>query len=342
MTDVAMAETRASRDRLEMVIRRVGLGIAFVDESDRITLANRELERITGSTEPLLRRRFRSVMSRFFAPGSPTPESEITTVDGTVYELSTFVVPAEEGGGRFYTVRDVTERRQVARKTEEFVSVVSHELRTPLTSMRGAISLLAAVGPMMAREQRKKMIDVASRNVDRLDTLISEVLDMQACDLGRVELSRRDLDLVPILEEAIRRTTPAAEARSIVFELDAPETVPIVADAERIIQVTCNLLRNAVKFGPANAPVQIEVSHDAERARVTVCDEGPGVPEDARERIFEPFVQLDSSDTRANEGLGLGLPIARRLVELHSGSLWLDDTRSKGAAFSFDLPVSPS
>ncbi|ALP54286.1 hypothetical protein Tel_14665 [Candidatus Tenderia electrophaga] len=234
---------------------------------------------------------------------------------------------------------DITERKKIEQMKREFVSTVSHELRTPLTSIRGALGLLlgGAAGPM--RDEGRAMLDVAQRNSKRLTLLINDLLDLEKIESGRLEFNVKPLDLVALAHSALEANEAYARQHNVSLRLTcAPEQAMVQGDENRLLQVFANLISNAVKYSPERETVRLTIERKAEFYRVAVIDQGPGIPEEFRARIFERFAQADSSDTREKGGTGLGLSISKVIVERHGGRIGFDSEVGKGACFYFDLP----
>ena len=237
-------------------------------------------------------------------------------------------------------VRDITERRRVEQMKAEFVSTVSHELRTPLTSIAGSLGLLAggAAGPLP--EKAARLIGIAQANSQRLVRLINDILDVEKLESGKLDLDLKPLDLRQIAERSIEGARGFAQELGVELRLVDGQEAPVRGDADRLIQVVTNLLSNAAKFSPRGGEVTVTIHPEARIARLSVADQGPGVPEAFRSRIFTKFAQADSSDTRAKGGTGLGLAIAREIAERHGGRLWFESTEGEGATFHLDLPLA--
>lgn len=247
-------------------------------------------------------------------------------------------------GAAHHTVvmRDVSEQEHVRRMQEEFLATVSHELRTPLTSLLGAIGLMAggAAGPLPPRAAA--LATLARRNGERLERLIDDVLDLTKMEGDRLTLSLRPLAVAPLLREAIAAMASFAQPRGIQVVADDSldtSTAELRLDSARFQQVMANLLSNAIKHSPAHSQVRVRLQADAHAVRVTVRDQGTGVPPAFRARLFEKFAQADGSDDRAHGGTGLGLHIARLLVERMGGRIALDAVDGPGASFSVVFPV---
>ncbi len=239
-------------------------------------------------------------------------------------------------------VVDITARKEADRLKNEFVSMVSHELRTPLTSIAGSLRLIAAQNKVP--DATLHLIDIASRNSDRLVRLINDLLDVQKIEAGKLKLEIETRSLTTLLEDTIEANQSYGEARGIVLCLrpGAPG-VQVSVDPDRFMQIMANLISNAIKFSPEQGTVEVTAIERWDgTVRVAVTDHGSGIPESFQNRLFDRFVQADSSTTRKQEGTGLGLSITKSLVELHGGRLNFETEAGVGTTFYFDLPVAIS
>ena len=237
-------------------------------------------------------------------------------------------------------VRDITERRRMEQLKDEFVSTVSHELRTPLTSIAGSLGLLAGGVAGVLPEKAARLIQIAQANSQRLVRLINDILDIEKIESGKLRLEMAPLDLREIAERSVEGVNGYAGELGVALTLSDGEPVSIRGDADRLIQVVTNLLSNALKFSPRGGEVRVAVDPETRLARLSVVDDGPGIPDAFRARIFSKFAQADGSDTRAKGGTGLGLAIAREIAERHGGRLWFESAEGHGATFHLDLPLA--
>jgi signal transduction histidine kinase len=180
---------------------------------------------------------------------------------------------------------------------------------------------------------------MAAENTRRLNALVNDLLDVRKMTSGNLSVDFKSVDLLHVLRATVSLHYPAAQSRNIKLECTANTSLPVCADEGRIQQVLLNLVSNALKHTPPGGRVVIAGEIVENRARISVTDDGPGVPEAFRDRIFQRFAQADSSSTRSNSGTGLGLYIAKTLVELHGGKLGFDNAEDAGAVFYFDLPL---
>lgn len=235
---------------------------------------------------------------------------------------------------------DVTARRRAEAAKDDLISVVSHELRTPLTSLRGALSLLRHARATGEVHLEPELFEIAAENAARLGRLLDDLLDVQRIGAGSVDLLRAPTSLRPLLLRAVTLLAPLSTAREVDVTVRGGDGIVLAIDETRILQVLSNLLSNAIKHSPRGGEIGVEVTvPDAARVRVSIHDDGPGVPPSFRERIFGRFEQADASDSRTLGGAGLGLYIAKTLVEHHGGRLDFEEQKAQGATFFFELPL---
>ena len=226
-----------------------------------------------------------------------------------------------------------------SRAKSNFLALISHELRTPLNAMVGFSELLAqeAAGPLNDeyREYSRHVLD-GSRQLQRL---INDILDYTRFERNKIRLQEQEVDLVELAEMALRQVAREERARGLTFELRYADDVVLRADLGRMKQILSNLLNNAVKFTPEGS-VTVDIDRNARGdVVVRVIDTGIGIPEDKLKTIFEPFTQVDAALTRRHDGIGLGLSIARSLVRLHGGRMWIENNPSGGVTAGFTIPA---
>ena len=234
-------------------------------------------------------------------------------------------------------VRDVTDLRAFDRMKDEFISIVSHEMRTPLTSMRVSLGLLAAKELGDLSPSGHEMLDIAVSSTDRLVRLVNDVLDIERIKSGTVRLARVESDAAQLMALAIQTVAPLAEEAGVEIRA-TPKHVSLSADPDGIVQVLTNLLGNAVKFSPPGATVSIGVDELDGEVLFSVEDEGPGIPADQLEAIFDRFRQVGATNGRATGGFGLGLAISRSIVAMHEGRIWAESANGRGSTFWVALP----
>jgi protein-histidine pros-kinase len=225
---------------------------------------------------------------------------------------------------------DISERKVLERLEREFVAMVSHELKNPLTSMKIFAEVMQATGAYNTRA-----VEAILSQTDRLDRLVSDLLDASRLRTGRLPLKRSRVDLCPLLRDLVEQAQATTGAHAI--RLAAPAR-PLVGrwDRERVEQVLGNLLSNAIKYSPEGGEIRVRAEHLAGAARVSVADRGIGIEPEARERLFGRFYRTPGA--AASGAKGLGLYISRSLVEAHGGEMWVESAPGRGSTFRFTLP----
>lgn len=232
---------------------------------------------------------------------------------------------------------DVTDLMRALQVKDEFVALVSHELRTPLTSIVGYAQMLED-DPGLSPRGREQLV-IMQRNADRLHRLIADILEIAQRDRGvPLTLCLSSADLVEIVEQSIEATRPAAAASDVDLVLDAPESLMVSVDPQRISQVADNLLSNAVKYSERGGRVDVRLEGGSDYVQITVADTGIGISAQDRKRLFTPFFRTDDAARRAVAGAGLGLSITRDIVTGHGGTIDVDSEPGRGSAFRVRLP----
>lgn len=221
-----------------------------------------------------------------------------------------------------------------------FVSSVSHELRTPLTSIMGALAILRAGIEDPDSNHFQTMVNIAYNNSDRLLLLISDILDIEKIESGKMEFDYSDFDVNELIETCVSQNDGLAKKYQVNFEFKKENALPIIsADKNRIFQVLNNLISNAAKFEPNNGTVNITAVIENKNIIIKVIDHGVGIPDNFRKKIFEVFTQADVSNTKGVSGTGLGLAISKTIVEHHRGEIGFSSNSGEGTCFYFTLPL---
>jgi|GEM_PF-7099790 len=343
------AELRTSREQMRLILANAPLLIVTLDRAGRVTLLEgRGLERLGVETPRLVGQPVRSLIGDHAVLNDAVQRAlagealwVTTEFNGIPFEFHHR--PLVDADGRITGVvevaLDISERHQVEQLKREFMASVTHELRTPLTSILGALGLLSggAMGELAPSAQR--LLDIARTNSERLLGLVNDILDLEKVDRGELAFHFRDVDLNILLEQAVDAHEPYASQYRARLELTPAPGQPFVqADPDRILQVLANLLSNAAKHSPAGGAIRVTAEPRGKRVQIRVTDEGPGIPESAREQLFQRFTPAAASGRGG--GSGLGLAIARALVERHGGHLDYVNRPEGGACFFFDLSLT--
>ena len=347
---------RESEERFRSLVETASDIIYRTDLEGRFTYVNPMSVQIMGYPEErllgmhyseLVREDAREAAAAFYgaqvAEGRPTTYYEFPAVTGDGREVwigqnLTFLYEGGEVVGFQAVARDITRQREVERLKDEFLSVVSHELRTPLTAIRGSLGLLAS-GKMGTLEERgQRMLEIAAQNTDRLVRLINDLLDIERIESGRTSMEVQAVRAGELQKRSAEAMSAVAEKARVRLVVEPFEAV-VSADPDRLEQVLTNLLSNAIKFSPEGGTVTAGGEIRGGEAVFWVKDEGRGIPADMLESIFDRFQQVDSSDARQKGGTGLGLPIARSIIQQHGGRIWVQSQWGVGSTFFFSLPA---
>ena len=249
---------------------------------------------------------------------------------------------AEEEHRRLVAQARVAEALQeVDRRKDEFLAMLSHELRNPLTPIATAVEIMRERAP--ADDSIVWARDVIGRQTAQLTRLVDDLLDVSRITLGKITLNRSALDLHPIVAQAVEAAQPLLAARRHALAVHVPgEPLPIRGDGARLTQIISNLLSNAARFTSDGGHIALTVRRDGARVVLSVKDDGVGIPADMRERVFDMFTQIEWPAQRKQEGLGIGLALVKRLVEMHDGGI---EARSEGPGCGSELvlwlPIAP-
>lgn len=372
----ANEEARADTDR---VLRSTGEGLLGVDADCQVTFANPAALRLTGRDErDLLGKPLYGLLRGdddrpAFAPdilrtnpGAFTSEAWLAQAGGAkvpVEVLCTPIVGRSHQEGAVVAVRDLTDRlraesarvrassqqqeldrlKEVDSFKTRFMNMAAHELSTPMTPIKLQMHLLKSHSDEPALETHRRSIHLLDRNFQRLQSLVGDLLDSSRLQSDRMPLRPEPLDMAALVNEVTESFEPAASAARVRLVANAPPAIACIADGDRITQAITNLLSNALKFTPPDGSVQVEVSAKDRRVRITVKDTGSGLTAKQAARLFQPFEQVHDAQIANKTGSGLGLYIARGIVELHGGRIWVESAGpGKGSTFAFEIPQEPT
>jgi signal transduction histidine kinase len=250
-------------------------------------------------------------------------------------------------GGAFNEMAEELQRRagerdQLERMKDEFVLTASHELRSPLTSVQGFAELLLLEREKLSPKQAET-VEVILDNTRHLVRLLNDLLDLARSDAGRLTIRPEPTDAASLIEDAVRTMRAQLDARRQDLRLEIESDLPrIEADGDRIRQVLVNLLTNANEYCPEGAGIEVKARRAGAEVEIDVVDDGPGIPEQQLEHIFERFSRGDAGETQRVGGTGLGLAISKSLIELHGGAIGAQSTPGKGSTFRIRLPAMPA
>lgn len=351
---------RESEGRVRAVVDHVLDGIITINEDGVMESVNPAAQRIFGySAEEMVGRHFTSLvpeadrseyedyLKKHLRVSKGRPIGFGLEITGQRRDGDTF--PMELGLSDMwiderYTfigiIRDITERKDIEGMKDRFVSVVSHELRTPLTSALGSLGLLAEGVAGELSDKGRNLLAIARTNMERLVRLVNDILSVNDVQSGKLQLRKAPVEIAALLERSIQfHQMPAANAGvSITLQRGSPGLC-VYADYDRLFHAVNHLISNAVKFSPRDGSVEVAVTQRADKVRVSVTDHGSGVPDANHDRIFMPFADTEPNDRGSRGGAGLGLSIAKAIIEKHGGQIDFITEPDAGACFFFELPI---
>lgn len=242
--------------------------------------------------------------------------------------------------GAILVFHDLTRIRQLESVRQDFVANVSHELRTPLSLIKSAAETLIDGGRNDAKIT-ERFLEIIEKNADRLTYLIDDLLLLSRLDSGRIELEPRAVAVSDLVQDIVNDATLIADAKGVLLANDVPRELVAHADPQRLRQVLANLIDNAIKYGRADGHVRVSGRISANgMVEIAVRDDGPGIPPEATERIFERFYRVDRARSREQGGTGLGLAIVKNVIQAHGGEVRVESAFGQGAEFFFTLPAA--
>ncbi len=267
---------------------------------------------------------------------------EAEDLNGIPYETVLQVIRAESNELRFMAVsRDISDRREIEKRKNAFLSTVTHELRTPLTTIKGALDLIESGTLGRVDDTFRPMLELARKSSDRLMALINDILDIQRFESGNTPFDFMSVDIGQLVVDSVETMRAQADRADVSLCLGKiPEGCMAIVDPGRLNQVMEKLLSNAIAFSEKGGRIDVSATCHDDDLTVAIRDFGAGIPQEALDCIFDSFTQADASDTRQKGGTGLGLAIARRIIESHGGTLKAESRPGEGATFRFTLPLA--
>lgn len=344
----ALAEESASNDA---VIESMEEGLLILDGQGRVVTANSAMKNafrinddVKGRTvmEALRVHQVQDIVQRTLDAGRVSgAEIELAVLGGVTryFQVNSARVPNDAGGaqGAVLVFHDITRLKQLEETRREFVANVSHELRTPLSIIKGYAETLNTMPVDTATTQ--KFATIMERHADRLTALVEDLLTISGLESGQMRMNVLPVALHKLVQRVVDELAEKAAARDVGVMNDVPDSLAAPADSGRLQQVLTNLIDNALKYGREHGQVIIEASAANDEVTVSVSDDGPGIPAEARERVFERFFRVDKARSREQGGTGLGLSIVKHIVQAHGGRVWVDRSAAGGAKFCLTLPL---
>ena len=355
----------ALNHRFEAVLNAANDGIAMLDRDGHFVLINRRFGDLLGcrpdlllhqtaeEASPQLLERLVHLSSRL-ARLLPDDAGDVRGVaeeiimldgpEGRALQFYTAPVQGEDGRetiGRIVALRDVTRERDLDKMKTDFISVVSHELRTPLTSIKGYTDLLLSGASGETNELQAEFLGIIQSSTTRLSNLINDILDISRIESGSIDIQQGAVDYGRIVSETLRLMKAAADEKGISMDASLPETIPPVrGDADKVTQILSNLVSNAIKYTPEGGWIKVSLEVTGEASLLTtIADSGIGIAPEDQKRLFQKFFRADNTSTREAGGTGLGLVIAKTILEMLGGAIWVESEEGRGSRFHFTLPL---
>ena len=345
----------SDKEQTEAVIRSIAEGLVVVDAQGKVIMMNPAAEKLLGVSKKdkvgkaLLENLKEEQLVSLVKGTEDKEEREIELVsqrDETkkVLRSSSAVIENENGQtiGMVSVLSDITKQKELDQLKDGFVANVSHELRTPLVAMDKSLSLILNKSAGEISPTQEQFLSIAQRNLKRLSLLINDLLDLSKLEAGKMELKHQPSSIEKIIEESVEGLNTWATTKSIEIMKKIQEGLPQVnVDPNRIIQVLNNLIGNAIKFTPNNGNITVEANFQKEKEEIeiSVRDTGTGIPKENLPKIFNKFFQVSERLPSDVSGTGIGLSIAKEIVELHGGRIWVESKEGQGAKFIFALPL---
>ncbi|PYJ61564.1 MAG: PAS domain-containing sensor histidine kinase [Verrucomicrobia bacterium] len=346
---LALAQAQAQQQAL---FNSMVEGVLLLDGNGRVRLVNQALEHLFGLTgdirgrttmEALRLHELQELVNRVRVESQVLGfELELPGLDNRCLQVNATAL-LDRGGkqqGMILVFHDLTRLKQLENTRQEFVANVSHELRTPLSMIKGYVETLingAKDDPNVAT----RFLQTIEKHAERLTYLIEDLLTISRLESGQIVLNIQKVELRSVAEDVMDDLQSRAGDKKVNLENQVPDDVVVRADADRVQQVIFNLVDNAIKYGRPEGCVWINARlADGQFAEVSVRDNGPGIPPDSIDRVFERFYRADKARSREQGGTGLGLSIVKHIIQSHGGEVWVESELGLGATFFFTLPLT--
>ena len=354
----SVEKQKLADEKFNLAVETCPGGMIMADSASRIVLANSEIERMFGyrreeligqSVDILVPQRLRAQHVRHRSRYGARPQARrmgtgrdffAQRKDGTEFpvEIGLNQIDTPQGLHVLSVIVDITERKRLDRLKDEFVSTVSHELRTPLTSISGSLGLLMGTAADDLPERTRHLLTLAQSNSKRLVKLVNDILDIGKLESGQVTFKFRLVELRPLIEQTIDANLGFADTYLVRLRHDIRADGEVWADPDRLAQVLTNLISNAIKFSPPDGEVVVAAEPHGGSLRISVRDQGAGIPAEFKPRIFQKFAQADGTDGKKTGGTGLGLSIVKEIVGRLGGEVGFADAPGGGTIFYVELP----
>lgn len=350
------------KQKAEAIVESISDGIIVTDINHKIVLVNKAAEKIFDIRESnALDKHFLEVVNQeniiktieevekqddirgkkahrelnISIKGEEKPQHYRVTVIPIKHRINEFI-------GVVTLIQDITKLKEIEEMKSDFISTVSHEFRTPLTSMSMGTGLLLEEIPGPLTENQKELVEAIKEDQERLKNLVNDLLDLSRIESGKIAMDIHGISITKIIEESLRAFGKQAEDKNINLSYDVEDNLPLVrADFNKVSWILINLIGNAMRYTPrdGSGKITIEAKQTGNNILVSVADNGIGIPQEYRKKIFEKFVQVKDKAGHPTGGTGLGLAICKEIIDAHGGRIWVKSKLGKGSTFYFTLSI---
>lgn len=357
----ARYEAEEGKLQLQTILQQLPVGVLMVNKKEGILDGNRQMDKIWGNKiprymtaetsdrshyafkndEPLLPKEWPIV--RALSKGETVSGEEISYIrkDKRKVYLRVNAAPIRNKDNEVIaavsTLYDITQEKDLEKRKDDFVNMASHELKTPITSMKLYMEMLLRWTKDSKDERLVKTISNIKNQTERLQELVSDLLDVSRIQTGKLHFEKREFEVTSLIAETVEILQPTTKNQKIIFE--PKKKVTVFADRFRIYQVLTNLITNASKYSPENTDIFVKVSIKDKKVLVSVKDYGIGVEKELQKKIFERLYQVSDVTEKTFPGLGMGLYISKEIIRKHKGKIWVEGEKGNGSIFYFSLPA---
>lgn len=341
------------RNQSAAILSSMDEGVIVSDSSGRVLLSNPAAERFCNCrSEEIVGRDASEILplsSQAVAQilqakrNGQVPKELRVSIADKIFLVDVSPITDQRGHllGTVRTMKDITELARIDEMKTEFVSIVSHEFRTPLTSIKGYVDLILEGDTGEINETQREFLGIAQVETNRLAALVTDLLDVSRIEAGRIELRMEPLSIGEIINAVITSLQPQATEKAVEVTVHlSEESFQVKGERDRVNRIFLNLLSNAIKYNRQGGQIDVVVSRDNGMVQIDVADTGIGIPSVDIPMLFTKFYKAGTAAAVSTGGTGLGLFIAKSLVELHGGRIWVKSEEEKGSTFSFTLPVA--
>ncbi len=352
----------AERNKLAVTLSGITDAVIAVDLEHKIIIFNEACQRLTGyKVEEVLGKKIEAVLKVFdkdleVATSAYCP-IRTDTMEGVIFSKSLLRVVgkkeayvnlitgkiaegAQNNLGCIMTMHDVTEERELEKMKLDFVSMAAHELRTPLTSLKGYLYIFIRDYLKLMDSKQTTILQRINISTQKLVTLVENLLSIARIERGTFTTNLQETDWVSVVKSAVAEVMPQAEDKKMELTLDLPSTLPKVrVDALRINEVLINLVTNAINYTARGGKITVSVEQKGMEVVTHISDTGQGIPKEALPHLFTKFFRVSGPLEQGSKGTGLGLYIAKSIISMHQGRIWVESEFGKGSTFSFSLPI---